>query len=52
MVSLKNVMVLTVEQVTCQLAATNTELADVKGKVKLLWLRVMYANDFQEILNL
>ena len=52
MVSLKNVMVLKVEQVTCQLAATNSELADMKGKVKLLWLRVMYANDFQDILNL
>ena len=29
-------MVLKVEQVTCQLAATNSELANMKGKVKLL----------------
>ncbi|XP_074635708.1 uncharacterized protein LOC141894063 [Acropora palmata] len=36
MVSLKNVMVLKVEQVTCQLAATNTELADMKEREKKL----------------
>ena len=52
MVSLKNVMVLKVERMTCQLAATNSELGNMKGKVKLLQFRVMYANDFQEILNL
>lgn len=29
-------MVLKVEQMTCQLAATNSELAEMKGTVKLL----------------
>ncbi|XP_067033556.1 uncharacterized protein [Acropora muricata] len=36
MVSLKNVMVLKVEQVTCQLAATNSELANMKEREKKL----------------